>query len=386
MKFAQRLQARENIPWHTIRKLIRDKSADGVRVISLGTGNPDLPISPNIVEALREAALDPTYHRYRGNFGTDLHRAIAVWYHRRYGVELDPDTQVYPLNGSQGGISSLGLLVMEPGSVALVPDPAYDHYASTTRFAGGEVHYLPLREEDGYLPDLSAIPAEVLARTRLLWLNYPNNPTGATAPLSFFEDVVAFAREHNILVCHDNAYSDITYDGYVAPSFMEVDGAIEVGIELNSLSKTFNMAGWRVGMAVGNADIISALFKIHQCTIVHVAAPVQAAAIEALTSDPGWMVERNKIYQERRDIVVEGLRAIGLHTLCPKATLYVWARLPEGQHNSQAFSMQMLDQTGVLILPGTFFGQGGEGHLRASLTVPTKDLREATERLQALKW
>jgi LL-diaminopimelate aminotransferase len=385
MRFAQRLQARENVPWYAIEKLIRAKKAEGVRVISLGAGNPDLPISSNVVKALRQAALDPAYHRYQANLGTDLHRAIASWYHRRYGVELDPDTQVYPLNGSQAGISSLGLLVIEPGSVALVTDPAYDHYASTTRFAGGEVHYLPVREENGYLPDLSTVPAEVLARTRLLWLNYPNNPTGAIAPLSFFEDVVAFAREHDILVCHDNAYSDITYDGYVAPSFLEADGAIEVGIELNSLSKTFSMAGWRVGMAVGNASVLSALFQVHQCTIVNLAAPVRAAAVEALTSDPGWMVERNQIYQERRDIMVEGLRAVGLETPCPKATLYVWARLPEGQQDSHAFSMRVLDQTGVLILPGIFFGQGGEGYLRASLTVPTEELCEAMERLQALK-
>lgn len=199
MKFAQRLQARENVPWYTIERLIRKKKAEGVRVISLGAGNPDPPISPNVVEALRQAALDPAYHRYQADLGTDLHSAIASWYRRRYGVELDPDTQVYPSNGSQAGISSLGLLMIEPASVALATDPAYDHYASTTRFAGGEVRYLPVWEEDGYLPDLSTIPAEVLARTRLLWLNYPNNPTDAIAPLSFFEDVVAFAHEHDSL-------------------------------------------------------------------------------------------------------------------------------------------------------------------------------------------
>jgi LL-diaminopimelate aminotransferase len=274
---------------------------------------------------------------------------------------------------------------MEPGAVALATDPAYGSYARATEFAGGDVYRLPLREENGYLPDLSAIPAEVLARTRLLWLNYPHNPTGAVAPPSFFEQVVAFAREHHILVCHDNAYSDVTYDGYVAPSFLAVEGAKEVGIELNTLSKAFNMAGWRVGMAVGNAEALAALAQVGFNTSMGLFGPAQVAAIEVLTGDQSWTVERNRVYQERRDIVVEGLRAIGLKTPYPKATLYVWARLPEGHRDSQEFSNRVLNQAGIWITSGIFFGQEGEGYVRASLTVPTETLREAMGRLRSLK-
>ena len=225
----------------------------------------------------------------------------------------------------------------------------------------------------------------MLARTRLLWLNYPHNPTGAVAPLSFFREVVAFAREHDILVCHDNAYSDVTYDGYVAPSFLAVEGAKEVGIELNTLSKAFNMAGWRVGMAVGNAEAVAALARVSFNTNMGLFGPAQVAAVEALIGDQSWMAERNQIYQERRDMVVESLRATGLETPRPKATLYVWARLPEGYTDSLEFSQMVLDQTGVWLSSGIFFGQGGEGYVRASLTVPTETLREAMDRLQALK-
>ena len=241
------------------------------------------------------------------------------------------------------------------------------------------------RPEKGYLPDLSAIPSEILARARLLWLNYPHNPTGAIAPLSFFEEVVAFARQHQILVCHDNAYADVTYDGYVAPSFLAVEGAKEVGLELNTLSKAFNMAGWRIGMAVGNREAIRALAQVHINTSMGLFGPLQLAAIEALTGDLGWLVERNQIYQARRDIVVEGLRAAGLEATSPKATLYIWAKLPPGYSDSLEFSKMVLDQTGVWITSGVFFGQGGEGHLRATLTLPTETLREAMGRLKELK-
>jgi LL-diaminopimelate aminotransferase len=385
MKFAHRLQAQHKIHWFTVGRLIRAKQAEGVKTISLASGDPDIPTPPAVVAALCEAVSDPTYHRYPFSFPTRLREAIATWYRRRFDVQLDPETEILPQAGSQQAIGNLGLAVMEPGAVALVPDPAYGSYARASSFAGGEVHRLLLEEENGYLPDLSAIPADVLARMRLLWLNYPNNPTGAVAPISFFQEVVAFARQHQILVCHDNAYSDVTYDGYVAPSFLAVEGAKEVGIELNTLSKAFNMAGWRVGMAMGNAEVLTALAQVSFNTSMGLFGPSQIAAIEALTGDQSWMVERNQIYQERRDIVVEGLRAIGLETTCPKATLYVWARLPERYPDSLEFSKWVLDQTGVWLTSGIFFGQGGEGFVRASLTVPTDTLREAMRRLQTLK-
>lgn len=384
MKFARRLNAQQNIHWFSVGQLVRAKEAEGVDVISLSSGNPDLPTPPDVVEALRQAALDPTYHRYPFSFRTELRQAITAWYRRRFGVELDPETEVYPLAGSQVGIGNLSLAVLESGAVAVVPDPAYGSYARAAMFAGGEVCRLPLRRENGYLPDLSEIPDEVLARTRLLWLNYPNNPTGAVAPLSFFEEVVAFAREHQIIVCHDNAYSETTYDGYVAPSFLAVEGAKEVSIELNTLSKAFNMAGWRMGMAVGNAEVLQSLALVDWNTSMGLFGPTQLAAIKVLTDDQSWLAERNQVYQERRDIVVEGLRAIGLETPYPKATLYVWARLPEGHQDSKTFSIEVLDQVGVWLTSGVFFGQGGEGYVRASLTEPTERLREAMERLKRL--
>jgi LL-diaminopimelate aminotransferase len=384
MKFAQRLDAQRDIHWFSVGQLVRAKEAEGIDVISLSSGNPDLPTPPHVVEALRQAALDPTYHRYPFSFHTELRQAIAAWYRRRFDVELDPETEVHPLAGSQAGIGNLGLAVLDPGAVAVALDPAYGSYARAVEFAGGEVYRLRLQREDGYLPDLSAIPDEMLARTRLLWLNYPHNPTGAVAPLSFFEEVVAFAREHQILVCHDNAYSETVYDGYVAPSFLAVEGAREVGIELNTLSKAFNMAGWRVGMAVGNPEVLEALAQVDWNTSMGLFGPAQLAAIKALTDDQSWLAERNQVYQERRDIVVEGLRAIGLDAPYPKATLYIWAKLPEKYQDSRAFSVNVLDQVGVWLTSGVFFGQGGEGYVRTSLTEPTERLREAMERLKNL--
>ncbi len=385
MKLAQRLQEQKNIHWFTVGKLIRAKQAEGVKTISLASGNPDLPAPPAVVEALLEAASEATYLRYPFSFQTELSQAIATWYRRRFDVELDPVTEVFPQAGSQQAIGNLGLAIMEPGAVALVPDPAYGSYARASRFAGGEVYRLRLLEENGYLPDLSDIPEDVLARARLLWLNYPNNPTGAVAPLSFFREVVDFARQYEILVCHDNAYSDVTFDGYVAPSFLAAEGAREVGIELNTLSKSYNMAGWRVGAAVGKPEVLTALAEVSFNTSMGLFGPTQLAAIEALTGDQSWIVERDRIYQERRDIVVRGLRALGLETDYPKGTLYVWAKLPESYPDSLEFSKWVLDQTGVWLTSGIFFGQGGEGYVRGSLTVPTEELCEAMERLQTLK-
>jgi LL-diaminopimelate aminotransferase len=385
MKFAKRVDTVTSVHWRSTGELVRAREAEGVKVIRLGSGNPDFPTPPAIIEALCQAAQDPTYHRYPFSFHTGLEQAIADWYGRRFGVDLDPETEVIPLDGSQAGISSLNLAVIEPGVVALVTDPAFGSYVRSAQFSGGEVYRLPLFEKDGYLPDLTAIPADVLARTRLLWLNYPNNPTGAIAPLSFFEQVVAFAREHDILVCHDNAYCDVTYDGYVAPSFLAVDGAKEVGIEMNSLSKGFNMAGWRMGMAVGNAEALAALSRVRRNSMIggHIGA-IQMAAIAALNGDQSWTAERDRIYHERREITVEGLRAAGLETAYPKGTVFVWGKLPKGYHDSREFSMKVLNEANVWITSGVYFGEQGEGHVRISLTVPTEDLREAMERLKSL--
>ncbi len=385
MKFAQRLQEVKRVHWHMVGKLINAKEAHGVKTISLASGNPDLPTPPAIVEAACEALRDPTYHRYPFSFQTRYGQAVASWYRQRFGVELDPATEVRPIAGSHEGIGNLAMTVMEPGTVALIPAPAYDSYARITRFAGGEVYPLPLKAENDFLPDLKAIPQEVLDRARLLWLNYPNNPTGAIAPLAFFEEVVDFARRNDIWVCHDNAYSDVCFDGYEAPSFLSVDGAKEVGIELNTLSKAFNMAGWRLGMAVGNPDLLNAMAFVSFNTSMGLFGPSQLAAVEALTADQSWIQERNELYRQRRDIIVDGLRAIGLELQRPKATLYIWAKLPPAFSDSLEFSKWVLDQTGVWITSGVFFGPAGEGYVRASITLPTDDLSEAMERLQTLK-
>lgn len=384
-KFAQRIAAQANVHWDIVGKLIRAKMAQGMDVIQISSGDPDLPTPRPVVETLREAVLDPTYHRYPFSFRTDMHQAVATWYQNRFGVTLDPVSEVMMLAGSQEGIGHLGLAVMEPGAIAIVTDPAYGSYTRATQFAGGEVYLLPIHAEDGYLPNLAQIPADVLAKTRLLWLNYPNNPTGAIAPLSFFEEVVAFAKKHNILICHDNAYSDIAFDGYQAPSFLAVDGAKEVGVEINTLSKAFNMAGWRVGMAVGNAEVLAAMGAVHRNSSMGLFGPVQLAAIEALTGDQSWMEERNRVYQERRDIVVAGLRGMGMQVESPKATLYVWAKLPPGYDDSFAFAQWLLNETGVWISSGSFFGDGGREYMRATLTLPTARLEEAMARLQKVR-
>jgi LL-diaminopimelate aminotransferase len=385
MKFSSRIEEVKRVHWHMVRKLINAKEAQGVKTISLASGNPDLPTPPSIVEAACEALRDPTYHRYPFSFQTGYGEAVASWYRDRFDVELNPLTEVRPIAGSQEGIGNLVMTVMEPGTIALIPAPAYDSYARITRFAGGEVYPLPLTAQNEFLPDLKAIPADVLDRARLLWLNYPNNPTGAIAPLSFFDEVVDFARRNDIWVCHDNAYSDVCFDGYRAPSFLAADGAKAVGIELNTLSKAFNMAGWRLGMAVGNEELLGAMAFVSFNTSMGLFGPSQIAAIEALSADKGWLQERNALYRERRDILVDGLRAIGLELQRPRATLYVWAKLPPAYPDSLEFSKWVLDQTGVWITSGVFFGPAGEGYVRGSITLPTEDLIEAMERLQTLK-
>ena len=384
MKFAKRLDAQKNIHWAVVRQLLTEKAKDGRPIIRLSSGDPDMPTPDHIVETLRESVLDPTYHRYPFSFQTELHQAVADWYDGRFGVSLDPATEVRMSAGSQASIGAAGLALLDPGDIALITDPAYGSYARATGFAGAEIHWLPISEETAFLPDLSQIPESVLGRTRVLWLGYPHNPTGAVAPLSFFEEVVAFAQAHDIIVVHDNAYSCITYDGYQAPSFLAVDGAKEVGIELNTLSKSHNMAGWRVGMAVGNAEIIRALNLVGANSTMGLFGPVQLAAVEALTSDQSWLDERNLIYQKRRDIVVAGLRGAGLTPFVPKATLYVWARLPNGYDDSFAFSKMVLDQTDVWMTSGNFFGEGGNRYIRVTLTMPDEILQEAMDRLQQL--
>jgi LL-diaminopimelate aminotransferase len=384
VNFARRIERLPPYLFTEISRKIAEKRSQGVDVISFGIGDPDLPTPERIIESLREASLDAANHRYPETEGLpELRQAIARWYERRFGVSLDPEREVLPLIGSKEGIGHIALCFIEPGDVALVPDPGYPVYAMGTLLAGGEAYYLPLREEDGFLPDLEAVPDEVLRRARVLWLNYPNNPTGAVADIAFFERAAAFAREHGLAVLHDGPYSEVAFEGYRAPSFLEAEGAREVGIELHSLSKSYNMTGWRIGMAVGNAEIIGALTRVKSNLDSGIPQAIQRMAIAALEGPQDCIEEHNRVYQRRRDRLVAALRGLGLRVSPPKASLYVWARVPEGT-TSVEFATRLLDDAGVVVTPGVGYGPSGEGYVRLSLTIPDERLEEGVRRLEGL--
>ena len=363
---------------------IAAKRAAGFDVISLGIGDPDLPTPDWVVEELKRTAEQPPNHRYPEYYGLpQLRKAMADWYQRRFGVDLDSDREVVPLIGSKEGIAHMAFAFINPGDAALVPDPGYPVYANGTLLAGGTPYLMPLLPENDFLPDLDSVPSDVLDRAKLLWICYPNNPTSAVAPPGFFEKVVDYARKHNLLVCHDAAYSDVTYDGYRPTSFLSVPGAKEIGVEFHSLSKTYNMTGWRIGMMVGNPSAVTALGKVKTNIDSGVFQAVQYAAIAALTGDQSWLEERNRTYQRRRDLVVSTLREIGMEAPSPKASLYIWAPVPTGR-KSLEFSLRLLDEIAVWVTPGVGFGPAGEGFFRISLTTPDDRLEEAMGRLKGL--
>lgn len=381
-KLAQRVANLPPYVFAGLEKRIADLAAAGKDVIRLDIGSPDQPPSPQIIEALYQSAKNPTHHGYAGFFGIpQLRRAITDYYLHRFGVELDIKTQVLPLIGSKEGIFNLALAYVDPGDVVLIPDPGYPTYTSGARLAGGEIYYVPLEEKRGWLPDLDAIPQDYLKRAKILWLNYPNNPTTATATLEFFERAVAFARKNDILLVHDNPYADVCFDGYVAPSLLQVPGATEIALEFNSLSKSHNMGGWRVGMVVGNAEAIGTLSRLKTNIDSGLFRAVQDATVEALTGDQEWLSERNDVYAHRRDIVLKGLSEAGLSANTPKGTIYVWAKVPSG-FTSADFCNRLLDEAGVSLTPGPAFGQHGEGYVRISLGQKTERIVEAMERLK----
>ena len=381
MQLSRRVQQLPPYLFAEISRKIAAKKAQGVDVISFGIGDPDLPTPPHVLAALHRAADDPVNHRYPETEGLpELRRAMADWYEGRFGVRLDPNREVVPLIGSKEGIAHVALCFVDPGDVALVPDPAYPVYAAGTLFADGEVYPLPLEEERGFLPVLDAVPAEVAHRAKVLWINYPNNPTGACATLDFFERVIPFARRYDIAVCHDLAYADVAYDGYVPPSFLQVAGAAEVGIEFNSLSKSYNMTGWRVGMAVGNAAMVDALTRVKSNLDSGIPQAVQHMAIAAMRGPQDAIAEHNAVYQRRRDRMVEVVRTIGLQVKPPQAGLYIWARLPAGERSID-FAGRLLDDTGVVVTPGIGYGGRGEGYVRLSLTTPDDRVDEGLRRL-----
>ena len=384
MRLSRRLDQLKPYVFVEISRIIAQKRAEGVEVVTFGIGDPDIPTPSPIVDRLVEAARTPSNHRYPETDGTpEVRRAIASWYKERLGVDdLDPDKEVLPLIGAKEGIGHVAFSFLDPGDIALIPDPAYPVYAAGTLFAGAESYIMPLMEENGWLPDLEAIPAEVARDAKVIWLNYPNNPTGAVAAGDYYEKVVEFAREYDVAVLHDAAYSEVVYDGYKAQSFLEFEGAKEVGIEFHSLSKCFNMTGWRFGSVVGNAEMVEALFKIKSNLDSGIPGAIQEMAIEALTGPQEHIDRNNEIYQRRSDKVAAALTQIGLRVTPPKAALYLWARVPEG-YTSGTFAAQLLDDTAIVVTPGSSYGAHGEGYIRLSLTTPDEMIDKALDRLAA---
>ncbi|MCS7234855.1 MAG: LL-diaminopimelate aminotransferase [Armatimonadota bacterium] len=357
----------------------------GVDVISLAVGDPDLPTPDHVVEAMRKAVEDPATHRYPPYAGTSGFRtAVAEWYLRRFGVRLDPERQVLALIGSKEGLAHLPWALLNPGDVALVPDPGYPVYRVATLLADGVPRPLPLRPALGFLPDLTEVPTEVARRARLLFLNYPNNPTAATAEVDFFAEVVRFAREFDVVVVHDNSYSEIAYDGYRPPSFLQAPGALEVGVEYHSLSKTYCMTGWRLGWVCGQAEVVAALAKLKTNLDSGVFVAVQRAGEAALRGPDEPVRDRVATFQARRDLLVAGLREAGWKVTNPRATFYVWAEVPDG-FDSVTFAQHVLDRAAVVVTPGVGYGEVGDRYVRLSFTTPDHRLREAVDRLRRVR-
>jgi LL-diaminopimelate aminotransferase len=381
VKFAQRLDQVPPYLFAEIERRIGAMRAEGIDVISLGIGDPDIPTPPAVVEALQEAAARPETHQYPSNAGLGAFReAIAAFYDDRFGVVVDPETEVIPVLGGKEAVAHVALAVLDPGDVALAPDPGYPPYTSGPVFAGADVHYLALREENAFMPDLGAIPAEMATRARLLYFNYPNNPTGAVVADGFFERSVSFAREQGLVAIHDSAYSEIAFDGYRPPSFLATPGAMEVGAEIFSLSKGWNMTGWRVGWIAGNADVVERYRQLKTNLDSGMFDALQLAGVAALTRARAFPAEMSEIYRRRRDLMIEALATIGIGLERPRATPYLWIRVPEG-HDSASFTELVLEQAAVIVSPGPSFGPSGEGYVRISLTVPDERLEEAAGRI-----
>ncbi len=377
-----------DLPPYLFAEIDRKKRAAlarGVDLIDLGIGDPDIPTPSNIIEKLQESASKPVNHRYPNSSGMpEFRESVANWYGKRFNVKLDPAKEVVSLIGSKEGIGNMAVAFVDPGDIVLVASPCYPVYHIGTAFNGGKNYFLPLKKANQFLPDLDAVPAEVARQAKLLWINYPNNPTAAVADKSFFQRVVEFANRYNVIVCHDAAYTEMGYDGYRPMSFLEVEGAREVGIEFHSLSKTFNMTGWRIGMAVGNPEIVSGLAQAKSNLDSGIFQAVQEAGIEALRLGDAIVEPSRKIYQERRDILVDGLRAVGLECEKPRATFYVWVSCPRGL-SSADFTARLLDEAGVVTTPGNGFGEAGEGYVRFTVCVDKERLREVAERIRRVK-
>lgn len=357
--------------------------AQGVDVISLGIGDPDMPTPEHIVDAMAEAIRKPENHQYPDYAGSKAYRvACAQWMRTRFGVEVDPDTEVLALIGSKEGIAHIHTAFVNPGEYVLAPSIGYPVYSGGATLVSAHTHFLPMKAESGFLADFSAVPADIVSQAKIMFLGYPNNPTGAVVTEEYFDRAIAFCREHDLLLVHDNAYSEIAFDGYVAPSILERPGAKEVAIEVFSMSKMYNMTGWRIAFACGNATAIQALGTVKNNLDSGQFTAIQDAAIVAMTSSQECIVRMNEIYQRRRDLIIDALDAIGIACEPPKATIYVWVKVPEG-YTSAEFAEKMLTEAHVIVTPGSGYGPDGEGYIRISLTTPDERLLEAVERIKA---
>lgn len=375
----------KNLPPYLFKEIDRQKEEvrkRGVDIISLGVGDPDMPTPPHIIEALQKAAADPENHKYPSYTGMDdFNRAVARWYKKRFNVNLDPGSEVVTLIGSKEGIAHIPLAFINPGDIALMTSPGYPVYNVGVQFAGGKSYFMDIKKENDFLPDLKAVPSDIAKKAKLMFINYPNNPTSAVATGDFFKEVVRFAEANNIIVCHDAAYTEMAFDGYKPVSFLETEGAKGVGIEFHSLSKTYNMTGWRLGFAVGRPEVIHGLGQIKSNIDSGAFQAVQVAGIAALDGDQACVDDINREYEERRNVLVDGLVALGLSVRKPRATFYVWVEVPEGYTSAQ-FTSHLLSKAGIVVTPGNGFGAAGEGYIRMALTVGKERMREAIERIR----
>ncbi len=382
MELSHRLQHLPPYHFAEYARKIAEVRAAGTDIISLSMGDPDLPTPPEVLDTLTESAREPYNQRYPEYAGMpELREAFAEWFAQRFGVRLDPAREVLPLIGSKEGLAHLPMAVMNPGDIALMPDPNYPVYPTAVVLAEGVNVEVPLDEQSGWLPNLAAIPEDVRRQARMLWLNYPNNPTGASATSEFFAEAVRFARENDILLVNDMAYAEVRFDGYRPQSILETEGAKDVAIEFHSMSKAYNMAGFRVGMLVGNPLVVEGMTRLKSNIDTGIFRPIQRACVTALRLPEQWLADRNRIYQRRRDRVVEACTRLGMRVSTPQAGLYVWPRIPEG-FTSSSFAMTLLEQTGVAVTPGTNFGARGEGYVRITLTAPDDRIDEAMARME----
>ena len=382
MKFANRMNQFGEGVFSRLAVMRKNRLAQGKEVYDLSIGAPNIPPTKRIMEVMAEAVMKPANYVYAINDTQQLLEAVAQWYKRRYDVELNPETEICSLLGSQDGLSHIALSILDPGDVMLVPDPCYPIFADGPRIAGAELYYMPLQKENDYVIQLQDIPEEIACKAKFMLVSYPNNPTAAMAPESFYHEVVAFAKKYDIIVLHDNAYSELVFDGQSCGSFLSIPGAMEVGVEFNSLSKTYGLAGARIGFCVGNKEVVGMLKTLKSNMDYGMFLPIQAAAVEALTGNQAVVAETRAAYEHRRDVLCDGLIEAGWHMEKPAGTMFVWAPIPDSYQDSESFVADLLDKTGVLVTPGSAFGPSGEGYVRMALVQSEDTMKKIVEAVE----